>query len=363
MPHAVSLENITKSLGGKLVVDRVSFDVAEGEFFSMLGPSGCGKTTTLRMLAGFEDADSGEMRIGGADMRGVPPYRRACNLVFQEYALFPHLTVGENVAFGLEMARTPPAEIAVRVRESLALVRLEEYAGRRPHELSGGQRQRAAVARAIARRPPLLLLDEPLGALDQQLRRDMQIELKQLQRRLGTTFVYVTHDQEEALTMSDRIAVMRNGRVAQLGAPEALYDRPADAFVAKFLGEANAIEAVVVGRDGVGQSGGTRVACGGGAVALSSSDAGGAAGAKVTAIVRPEHVVVVADAAGPLVVEESAFAGSSVRHSLRGATDATRGLAIVARRPADESPRPAVGARVGVRVAPDAVRIVARSEE
>jgi spermidine/putrescine transport system ATP-binding protein len=250
--ETVRFSNVSKSFGSTVAVDSVSFDIAPGEFFSLLGPSGCGKTTTLRLLAGFErpDADGGEIHIGGALVNGKRPYERNLGMVFQNYALFPHLTVERNVAFGLEQRRVPKAEIPGRVRRALEMVRLppDTYARRKPGELSGGQKQRVALARALVVEPPILLLDEPLGALDLKLRKDMQLELKALNRESGITFVYVTHDQEEALTMSDRIAVMDSARIAQIGTPAEIYEQPRTAFVARFIGESSFIEGKVVAR-------------------------------------------------------------------------------------------------------------------
>jgi putative spermidine/putrescine transport system ATP-binding protein len=226
--------------GGDFVaVDRVSLGIRRGEFFSLLGPSGCGKTTLLRMLAGFETPTVGTVHIAGTDVTHLPPYRRPVNLVFQHYALFPHLTVDQNVAFGLRYQGIRGGEAVRRAEEALARVQLPGLGSRRPHQLSGGQRQRVALARALVLRPQVLLLDEPLGALDQKLRREMQVELKHLQRTLGITFVFVTHDQEEALTMSDRIAVMNAGRVEQVGPAAEVFERPATQFVARFMGAAN----------------------------------------------------------------------------------------------------------------------------
>ena len=237
----VQFHDVSKRFGAVLAVDAVSFEIADGEFFSLLGPSGCGKTTTLRLLAGLETPDAGEIRIGGASAIPLRPYERNLGMVFQSYALFPHLSVERNVAFGLERRGTAAEEIARRVGEALSLVQLDpgRFGARRPSELSGGQRQRVALARALVLTPRMLLLDEPLGAIDEQLRRAMQLELRQLNRRLGMTFVYVTHDQDEALTMSDRIAVMEHGRIAQIGTPAEIYERPRTAFVATFIGEAN----------------------------------------------------------------------------------------------------------------------------
>jgi spermidine/putrescine transport system ATP-binding protein len=246
------LTRVSKSYGDVRAIDKISLEIYRGEFFSLLGPSGCGKTTTLRLLAGFEepDADGGEIRLQGELVNDKRPYQRQVGMVFQNYALFPHLTVERNVAFGLVERHTPRAEIADRVRRALQMVRLDPAVfGRRfPSQLSGGQRQRVALARALVLEPPVLLLDEPLGAIDLKLRKEMQLELKALNKQLGTTFIYVTHDQEEALTMSDRIAVMDQARVAQLGTPAEIYENPRTAFVAKFIGESNFLEGRVVGR-------------------------------------------------------------------------------------------------------------------
>jgi spermidine/putrescine transport system ATP-binding protein len=239
----VELVAVTKAFGGFVAVREVSFSVPRGSFFSLLGPSGCGKSTTLRMIAGLEHPDSGRLLVGGRDMAGVAPYRRPTNMVFQRWALFPHMTAAENVAFGLEAERRPRGEIRQRVADALALVGLAALAARKPGQLSGGQMQRVALARALVKRPQVLLLDEPLGALDLKLRLQMQLELKRIQREVGTTFVYVTHDQAEAMTMSDRIAVMHEGRLEQLGAPQEIYDRPATRFVAGFIGNANILAA------------------------------------------------------------------------------------------------------------------------
>jgi spermidine/putrescine transport system ATP-binding protein len=240
---AIELVSVEKEFtaGGHDVraVEHIDLRIAEGEFFSLLGPSGCGKTTTLRMIAGFEEPTSGQILLHGRDMVGVPPFRRDVNMVFQQYALFPHMDVFENVAFGLRRKKVAKDEIARRVAEALALVELEGREKRRPRQLSGGQQQRVALARALVNRPRALLLDEPLGALDLKLRQAMQLELKRIQREVGITFVYVTHDQEEALTMSDRLVVMNAGRVEQLGSPRELYEHPATRFVANFIGTSN----------------------------------------------------------------------------------------------------------------------------
>jgi spermidine/putrescine transport system ATP-binding protein len=248
-PPVVELVNVSKTFGAYKAVIDVSLTIRKGEFFSLLGPSGCGKTTTLRLIAGFEtpDPDGGKVLLHGKVVNDQRPYERRLAMVFQSYALFPHLTVERNIAFGLEMRGTPRSEIPDRVRKAMAMVRMDpdQFARRMPAQLSGGQRQRVALARALVLEPSVLLLDEPLGALDLKLRKEMQLELKQLNRELGTTFVYVTHDQEEALTMSDRIAVMSNSRVAQLGSPAETYECPRTEFVARFIGESNFFEGTV----------------------------------------------------------------------------------------------------------------------
>jgi spermidine/putrescine transport system ATP-binding protein len=241
----VELQGVRKSFREVVAVDGVSLRIERGEFFSLLGPSGCGKTTTLRMIAGFEHPTEGEVLIQGRAMGETPPFARNVNTVFQHYALFPHMTVAENVGFGLKMKGRKRSEIETRMSEALELVRLSGYEQRRPRQLSGGQQQRVALARALINHPAVLLLDEPLGALDLKLRKEMQTELKRLQKSVGITFIYVTHDQEEALTMSDRIAVMNGGQVEQVGLPEEIYERPQSRFVADFIGETNFIEGLV----------------------------------------------------------------------------------------------------------------------
>jgi spermidine/putrescine transport system ATP-binding protein len=241
----IAVNGVSKRFGGVTAVDDVSVSIGEGEFFSLLGPSGCGKTTTLRMIAGFEVPDEGRIMLQGRDVTTVTPARRPVNMVFQQYALFPHMSIADNVAFGLKVKRVPRSEHRERISEILRIVDLEGLERRRPRQLSGGQQQRVALARALVNQPAALLLDEPLGALDVKLRKHMQLELKRIQHELGTTFVYVTHDQEEALAMSDRIAVMNGGRVEQIGNPREIYERPQTAFVADFIGSLNALELTV----------------------------------------------------------------------------------------------------------------------
>jgi spermidine/putrescine transport system ATP-binding protein len=259
MSEAVRFEGVTKRFGSTAAVKDLDLTVETGEFFSLLGPSGCGKTTTLRMVAGFEQPSEGEVYLDGEPVARVPPFKRNVNTVFQSYALFEHLDVSGNVAFGLKRRKVAPEEIRTRVAEALELVRLTGREGARPNELSGGQRQRVALARALVNRPAVLLLDEPLGALDLKLRKEMQVELKAIQREVGITFLYVTHDQEEALAMSDRIAVMNGGIVEQCGTPEEVYEHPVRTFVAGFIGISNLMEGKVEG-DGVRLAGGARCA-------------------------------------------------------------------------------------------------------
>ncbi len=276
----VRFDDVSKRFGAASAVERVSLDIFPGEFFALLGPSGCGKTTLLRLLAGFETPDQGRILLDGVDIAPVPPYRRPINMMFQSYALFPHLSVEGNVAFGLKQERLSKAEIAARVDEMLALVRLEGFATRKPHQLSGGQRQRVALARSLVKRPRLLLLDEPLAALDKKLRGETQFELMQLQQRLGLTFLIVTHDQQEAMTVADRIAVMDRGRLIQVATPQEIYERPNSRWVADFIGEVNLIE----GRVLEASAAGTVVA----------SDAAGRLHALSHADVKPGDVVWVA---------------------------------------------------------------------
>jgi spermidine/putrescine transport system ATP-binding protein len=246
----VRLEGVTKRFGDVVAVDDISLDILRGEFFSLLGPSGCGKTTTLRMIGGFELPDEGAIELAGADVAGLPPHRRDVNTVFQSYALFPHLNVFDNVAYGLRRRRIAKDHIPGQVRRILELVDMPGFEARRITQLSGGQQQRVALARALVNQPQVLLLDEPLGALDLKLRKQMQLELKGLQHEIGISFIYVTHDQEEAMTMSDRIAVMRNGRIEQVGPPQDVYERPATEFVAGFLGASNLLDGTVGAPDG-----------------------------------------------------------------------------------------------------------------
>jgi len=280
----VRLDKVRKTFGAVVAVNDVTLEIARGSIFSLLGPSGCGKTTTLRLIAGFEQPSAGEVYIRGKRVTSIAPYRRDFSMVFQSYALFPHLSVAENVAFGLRMRRVPRGERATAVAGALDLVKLAALADRYPRQLSGGQQQRVALARAIVIKPAVLLLDEPLGALDKMLREEMQVELRGLQQRLGITAVFVTHDQEEALTLSDRVAVMRNGAIEQVGAPREIYDRPVNEFVAGFLGASNFLDGTVISLDaGIAN---VETACGRVSVATALAKIG----AKVRVAVRPERV-------------------------------------------------------------------------
>ena len=352
MADAVIIEarNAVKAFGqGDHVVralDDVSIRIQKGEFFTLLGPSGCGKTTLLRLIAGFEMPTSGTILLDGADITDLPPNRRPVNTVFQSYALFPHLTVAENVGFGLTMQGRPKAEVKARVNEMLALVKLEAMAGRKTSQLSGGQQQRVALARALAPQPKVLLLDEPLSALDLKLRKEMQVELKRLQTETGITFIFVTHDQEEALTMSDRIGVMSAGKLQQVGSPKEIYTRPVNRFVASFIGETNFLPATVVP----------------GGVKLSTGDvvevATAAAGA-VTLTVRPEQVrIVAAGEAGAIAakVKFLVYFGTDT-HCHLALADGTEVVARV-QSPASGEAGIVEGSDVGLRFAPGAAQVL-----
>ncbi len=292
----VGISGVSKLFGKVAAVDDVSLDVGRGEFFALLGPSGCGKTTLLRMLGGFEIPTLGEISIDGEPMAAVPPYRRPVNMVFQSYAIFPHLNVFQNIAFGLRKDGLSRAQLSQRVGEALALIRLEGYGERAAHELSGGQRQRVALARALVKKPKVLLLDEPLGALDKKLREHMQIELRDLQKALGITFLFVTHDQEEALTMSDRIAVMSAGKVVEVGPPQQLYAAPRTRFVAEFIGTMNFFEGRMLGwEQGLPMIETERL----GAIAATTAAAELSPGETVTVALRPESIHVEARNPGP----------------------------------------------------------------
>ncbi|MFB7144201.1 ABC transporter ATP-binding protein [Agrobacterium deltaense] len=286
----IRFENVTKRFGDFVAVNNLTLDIYEREFFSLLGPSGCGKTTLMRMLAGFEEPTEGRILLQGKDISGVPPYKRPTNMMFQSYALFPHMSVEKNIAFGLEQDGLPKAEISSRVEEMLRLVKLSEFAKRKPSQLSGGQRQRVALARSLAKRPKVLLLDEPLGALDKKLREETQFELMDIQTNLGLTFLIVTHDQEEAMTVSDRIAVMDKGNVVQVATPAEIYEAPNSRYVADFIGDINIFDAnVVANASDIGKPGLVTLDCEGLRVAV-EQECAAATGSQVAFAIRPEKV-------------------------------------------------------------------------
>jgi spermidine/putrescine transport system ATP-binding protein len=318
----VQLVDLVKRFGEFTAVAGINLEMPPGEFFSLLGPSGCGKTTTLRMIAGFERPTEGQILLDEVDMAQTPPHKRDVNTVFQNYALFPHLTVEENVAFGLKYQKANKDETRKRVGDALELVQMSQFAKRRPNQLSGGQQQRVALARALILNPKVLLLDEPLGALDAKLRKRLQIELKALQEEVGITFIYVTHDQEEALTMSDRIAVMSQGRVEQVGAPKDIYESPATAYVADFLGVSNLMDAAAGGV----ANGGCKVSLGDFELIAGQGDADTAGAAKIT--IRPERVEIEAQGTTgenriPGMVERTVYVGSILQVILHIATGQT----------------------------------------
>ncbi|KPK36907.1 MAG: hypothetical protein AMJ69_12850 [Gammaproteobacteria bacterium SG8_47] len=307
----VELRGVSKSFGGKPVIYPLDLDIYDGEFVTLLGPSGCGKTTLLRLIGGFEHPDSGSVLLAGRDITDLPPHQRTVNTVFQSYALFPHMSVFDNVAYGLRADACPAAEVTQRVKAILDLVQLTEFAARRPDQLSGGQQQRVAIARAVVKKPRVLLLDEPLAALDYKLRKQMQNELKRLQRELGISFVFVTHDQEEALSMSDRVVVMREGNIEQVGTPRDVYEAPANLFVARFVGEINVFDATVLEclADGrlAGEIAGQRVV-------LPGHGRGFTAGARIHVLLRPEDLRLLPPE------REEGFGGEVIERNYKGMT-------------------------------------------
>jgi spermidine/putrescine transport system ATP-binding protein len=353
-----------KRFGDEIAVDGIDLEIGAGEFFSLLGSSGCGKTTTLRMIAGFEQPDAGSIQLDGRDLGQVPPHRRPVNTVFQSYALFPFLSVRENVEFGLRYQRADKAEVRRRVGHALDLVQMGSFADRKPRQLSGGQQQRVALARALVLEPTVLLLDEPMGALDAKLRKQLQVELRSLQRMVGTTFVYVTHDQEEALTMSDQLAVLHEGKVMQVGTPSDVYSRPANAYVAGFLGTANLFDSSVVSATG------HDVMCRLGDGEIRVSPSGDVqSGSRVSLVIRPERVEL-SPANGAEVSSGNDFAGHVERLAFRGAqtqvTVSVCGLGLLADVPNVHGEVPEwlrEGRDVRVRLSPSAVRVLPERPE
>jgi len=357
---SVELIGVSKRFDELVAVDSLGLELAAGEFFTLLGPSGCGKTTTLRMIAGFERPSEGEIRIEGVDVAQLPPHRRPTNTVFQSYALFPHLSVADNVAFGLKRKRVPKEEIGERVSRELERVGLAAEAKRRPAQLSGGMQQRVALARALVNLPKVLLLDEPLGALDLKLRKGLQIELKQIQREVGITFVYVTHDQEEALTMSDRIAVMNRGRVEQVGAPEEIYERPQTTFVAGFIGVSNLMPATVASAGEVRLDQGPSVRADGAELGV---------GTRCYAVVRPEKLHIDALDAGDGassnglphvegVVESSVYLGTATQIVVDLGEGVRMTVLVPNASEADRQTLPGGGARVALSWEPEHMHLV-----
>ncbi|MDT5337871.1 MAG: spermidine/putrescine transport system ATP-binding protein [Mycobacterium sp.] len=362
---SVELRSLTKRYGDAVAVDNVSLTVQAGEFLSLLGPSGCGKTTTLRLIGGFEFPDDGSIQISGKNVENLPPHKRPVNTVFQAYALFPHMKVADNVAYGLRLSGVPKSEVADRVSRALDMVRMTAFANRKPAQLSGGQQQRIALARALVNRPAVLLLDEPMSALDRKLREEMQVELKLLQRELGTTFVFVTHDQEEALSMSDRVAVMKDGRIEQIGSASSVYDSPESSFVAGFIGRQNSFAGTISSFDSAGVS----VLTAGLSLYSSRPTKGGvpaSSGAEVTAAIRPESVTVTGAASGgPSLASDAPV--NSVNGTLLGVSELGHSLQLVVHTPSDDQilarlPRAAnppteLGSSVTCSWSADAVRI------
>ncbi len=357
---SVRLEGVTKTFGSFTAVSDIDLEIADGEFFTMLGPSGCGKTTTLRMIAGFEQPTAGKVLLDGVDVAGQPAYKRPTNTVFQSYALFPHMTLEENVGFGLKRKKVAKADIKRRVADELERVGLSREAKRKPAQLSGGQQQRVALARALVNLPKVLLLDEPLGALDLKLRKGLQVQLKNIQRDVGITFVYVTHDQEEALTMSDRIAVMNNGKIEQCDDPETVYERPASTFVAGFIGVSNLMPATVTSRSEVQIADGPLIATDD-AARFSPNE-------RCFAVVRPEKLTVTTDGTAPDnqpsvdgVVESSLYLGTSTQMAVRVGENVNMTVLVPNASEAARQRLPGGGARVRLSWLPEHMHLVADS--
>ena len=357
--YAVDVKSVTKVFAGAkaesfTALKGVSVSIRQNEFFTLLGPSGCGKTTLLRLIAGFEYPTSGHIYLNGSDIGSLPPFKRPVNTVFQSYALFPHLTVAQNVAFGMEMLKRPKAEITARVGEMLRLVRMEELGNRRTSQISGGQQQRVALARALAPKPQVLLLDEPLSALDAKLRKDMQIELKRMQAETGITFIFVTHDQEEALTMSDRIAVMSKGEILQVGGPQDIYSAPKSRFVAHFIGETNFLKAKVASK----ARGKISLKLSAGGLLEAPTPEGTVPTGDVTVVVRPEHAALVKPVKGGLsgIVENAIYFGTDT-HVHLVLDDGSRFI-VRQQNAIGQAEAATKGARMGIAVTAGSARIL-----
>ena len=341
----IDLTDVSKSFDGETVLDHINLKIHDKEFVTLLGPSGCGKTTTLRIIGGFESPDTGDVCFDGKSVKDVPPHKRSVNTVFQKYALFPHLNVFENVAFGLRLKKTPEEEIRVKVKEMLSMVNLKGFERRRVSTLSGGQQQRVAIARALINEPEVLLLDEPLGALDLKLRKDMQNELKKIQKATGITFIYVTHDQEEALSMSDVVVVMANGQIQQIGSPTDIYNEPENAFVADFIGESNIVDGIMLDDYKVRFSGHT----------FECVDAGFGKNQKVDVVVRPEDVDVVAVEKGMLCGTVTGVTFKGVHYEIIVDVQGFKWMI-------QTTDFVAEGETIGLYIEPDAIHIMRKSE-
>ncbi|MGI9464207.1 MAG: ABC transporter ATP-binding protein [Aestuariivirgaceae bacterium] len=356
---AVQALNVSKVFGegdsAVIALDDVSVTIRQNEFFTLLGPSGCGKTTLLRLIAGFDHPTNGAILLEGEDISGLPPYQRPVNTVFQSYALFPHMTVAGNIAFGLEMLGKPKSEIEATVADMLRLVKMEELKDRQTSQISGGQQQRVALARALAPHPKVLLLDEPLSALDLKLRKEMQIELKRLQHETGITFIFVTHDQEEALTMSDRIAVMSAGNILQVGSPRDIYDHPAERFVANFIGETNFLAAELMSA----KTGAGKIKLSSGKTIAATVPGGHAANGRVTAVVRPEHARIVKPGAASVLegtLENIVYFGTDTHFHV--ALDSDEAFIVRMQNARDDAGKFSTGMKVGITIDANAAQVL-----
>lgn len=343
--NIIEIQNVSKVYGENTVLDNLSLNIRKNEFLTLLGPSGCGKTTTLKIIAGFETADSGKVIFDGNNISNLPPYKRQLNTVFQKYALFPHMNIYENIAFGLKIKKLPKEEIDKKVREMLKMVALEGFEKRSVESLSGGQQQRVAIARALVNEPQVLLLDEPLGALDLKLRKEMQLELKKIQKRLGITFIFVTHDQEEALTMSDTIVVMNKGKIQQMGSPEDIYNEPANAFVADFIGESNILDGVMLEDFKVKFADNT----------FTCVDSGFNKNEPIDVVIRPEDIEITAIDKGMLTGKVNSVTFKGVHYEIEVETKSNKWII-------HNIKSSTVGANVGLTIDPEAIHIMRKVE-